>query len=165
MANALQSHWVLSARTDLVASRIVLHRRAPAHPATGIHSASSRERWTGCKHAGLSRQPMLCRAVAAAEPAQQQLDVTKMAPLGDRLLVKPQEEAKTTSGGLLLSSGTTKPIQEALIGVVLAVGEDVDINVKVGSKVLFSKYSSSDVKVPDGDVSFVAQKSILATLS
>ena len=72
---------------------------------------------------------------------------------------------QTTRGGLLLSSGATKPIQEALIGEVLAVGEDVDIDVKVGTKVLFSKYSSSDVKVPDGDVSFVAQKSILATLS
>lgn len=72
---------------------------------------------------------------------------------------------QTTKGGLLLSSGATKPIQEALIGEVLAVGEDVDIDVKVGSKVLFSKYSSSDVKVPGGDVSFVAQKSILATLS
>lgn len=72
---------------------------------------------------------------------------------------------QTTSGGLLLSSGTTKPIQEALIGEVLSVGEDVDIDVKVGSKVLFSKYSSSDVKSANGDVSFVAQKSILATLS
>ena len=149
----------------------------------------------------------------------------QMSPLGDRLLVKPEEEAQvricldfmssscinmcshqsavmqraflsassavepfaaacllllcprskitainvifvqTTSGGLLLSSGTTKPIQEALIGEVLAVGEDVDIDVKVGSKVLFSKYSSSDVKSANGDVSFVAQKSILATLS
>lgn len=72
---------------------------------------------------------------------------------------------QTTSGGLLLSSGATKPIQEALIGEVLAVGEDVDIDVKIGSKVLFSKYSSSDVKSANGDVSFVAQKSILATLS
>lgn len=39
------------------------------------------------------------------------------------------------------------------------------VDIKVGSKVVFSKYSSSDVKVPDGDVSFVAEKSILATLS
>lgn len=72
---------------------------------------------------------------------------------------------QTTSGGLLLSSGTTKPIQEALIGEILSVGEDVKIEVKVGDKVLYSKYSSSDVKVPDGEVSFVAEKSILAVLS
>lgn len=72
---------------------------------------------------------------------------------------------QTTTGGLLLTVTQTKTIQEALIGTVLAVGEDVDVGVKVGSTVLFSKYSSSDVKVPDGEVCFVAQKSILATLS
>lgn len=72
---------------------------------------------------------------------------------------------QVTSGGLLLSSGATKPIQEAIIGEILAVGEDVKIDVKVGNKVLYSKYSSSDVKIPDGEVSFVAEKSILATLS
>lgn len=72
---------------------------------------------------------------------------------------------QTTSGGLLLSSGATKPIQEALIGEILSVGEDVKIDVKVGNKVLYSKYASSDVKIPDGEVSFVAEKSILAILS
>ena len=70
-----------------------------------------------------------------------------------------------TAGGLFLSSGATKAIQEALIGEVLAVGEDVKVEVKKGSKVIFSKYSSTDVKVPGGDVSFVSEKSILATLS
>ena len=70
-----------------------------------------------------------------------------------------------TQGGLFLSSGATKAIQEALIGEVLAIGEDVKIEVKKGSKVVFSKYASSDVKVPGGDVSFVSEKSILATLS
>ena len=72
---------------------------------------------------------------------------------------------QTTSGGLFLSSGTTKPIHDALIGEVLAVGEDVKIEAKVGSKVLYSKYSSTDVKSSNGSVSFVSQKSILATLS
>ena len=48
---------------------------------------------------------------------------------------------------------------------VLAVGDEVDIGVATGDKVLFSKYSSSDVEVPDGEVCFVAQKSVLAKLS
>lgn len=72
---------------------------------------------------------------------------------------------QTTPGGLLLTSGTTQPIQEAVIGKVLSVGEDVELEVKAGDQVIFSKYSSSDVKTPDGDICFVAQKSILAKLS
>ena len=72
---------------------------------------------------------------------------------------------QTTAGGLLLAGGTTQPIQEAVMGKVLAVGEDVEIAVKAGDQVIFSKYSSTDVKAPDGDVCFVASKSILATLS
>ena len=70
-----------------------------------------------------------------------------------------------TEGGLLLTGGTTQSIQEAVVGKVLAVGEEAEISVKVGDIVLFSKYSTTDVKVPDGEVCFVAQKSILATLS
>lgn len=72
---------------------------------------------------------------------------------------------QVTEGGLLLTGGATKAIQEAIIGKVLAKGLDVDIEVNVGDSVLFSKYSTSDVKVPDGEVMFVAQKSVLAVLS
>lgn len=65
----------------------------------------------------------------------------------------------------MLTSGATKTISDAVIGKVLAKGEDVDIAVNVGDTVIFQKYSSSDVKVPDGDIIFVAQKSVLAVLS
>lgn len=67
-----------------------------------------------------------------------------------------------------MASKTTSPamgIQDAVIGQVVAVGSEVDIAVKKGDKVLYTKYSTSDISVPDGDVTFVAQKSILATLS
>lgn len=56
-------------------------------------------------------------------------------------------------------------MQDAVIGEVLAVGSEVDVKVKKGDKVLFAKYSTSDVEVPDGQVTFVAQKSVLAVLS
>ena len=65
----------------------------------------------------------------------------------------------------MLTSGATKTISDAVIGQVLAKGEDVDIGVNVGDKVIFQKYSSSDVKVPNGEIVFVAQKSVLAVLS
>ena len=72
---------------------------------------------------------------------------------------------QVTEGGLMLTTGATKTISDAVIGKVLAKGEDVDIAVDVGNKVIFTKYSSSDVKVPNGEIVFVAQKSVLAVLS
>lgn len=72
---------------------------------------------------------------------------------------------QVTEGGLMLTTGATKTISDAIIGKVLAKGEDVDIAVDVGNKVIFTKYSSSDVKVPEGEIVFVAQKSVLAVLS
>ena len=74
---------------------------------------------------------------------------------------RPQE----SEGGVLLTSGSSQTMQDAAVGKVLAKGEDVDISVNVGDTVLFSKYSTSDVKVPDGEVIFAAQKSVLAVLS
>ena len=59
----------------------------------------------------------------------------------------------------------TRPFARPHAPAVLAVGEEVDIGVAKGDRVLFSKYSSSDVEVPDGEVCFVAQKSVLAKLS
>ncbi|KAK9842524.1 hypothetical protein WJX81_004303 [Elliptochloris bilobata] len=110
---------------------------------------------------------MSCAAVAvAAEASSQPLDLSKMEPLGDRVLVKPFEAQKVSAGGVLLAGGTTDAMADALLGEVLAVGSEVDVGVAAGDSVIFSKYSSSDVKLPaGGEVCFVAQKSILATLS
>ncbi|KAK9808417.1 hypothetical protein WJX73_002475 [Symbiochloris irregularis] len=120
-----------------------------------------------CSTAPRRRQQSVSVRAAAAAPAKErvQLDISKMAPLGDRLLVQPEGNKDRTEGGLLLTAGTTQPIQDAVVGKVLAVGEEVELDVKVGDNVLFSKYSTTDVKVPDGEVCFVAQKSVLATLT
>ncbi len=74
---------------------------------------------------------------------------------------------QTTESGLIVSSQSSGSagLQDAVIGEVVAVGKEVDIAVKAGDRILYSKYSTSDISVPDGDVTFVAQKSILATLS
>ena len=79
-----------------------------------------------------------------------------------------QLSMQTSESGLIISSKTSNPamgLQDAVIGEVVAVGSEVDIAVKAGDKVLYTKYSTSDISVPDGDVTFVAQKSVLATLS
>lgn len=65
----------------------------------------------------------------------------------------------------MLTSPQTPRMDDAIIGTILAVGDEVDVGVNAGDMVLFTKYGSSDMEVPDGQVSFVAQKSILAKLS
>ena len=79
----------------------------------------------------------------------------KIRPLHDRVVVKRSEEERTTASGIVLpDSATEKPDQ----GVVIAVGNGkkddsgkaIALDVKVGDKVLFSKYGHQTVKV-DGE--------------
>jgi chaperonin GroES len=79
---------------------------------------------------------------------QTQGDLMKLRPLADRVIVKRVEnETKTASGIVIPDSAAEKPDQ----GEVLAVGPGKKaMNVKVGDKVLFGKYSGQTVKV-DGD--------------
>jgi chaperonin GroES len=88
-----------------------------------------------------------------------------MAPLGDRLLIRPRPKDTQTAGGVLLTSGATEQLQDAVVGTVLAKGAGVEAEVEAGDTVLFLKYSSADVEAPDGDICFVAEKSVLAKLS
>lgn len=88
-----------------------------------------------------------------------------MAPLGDRLLIKPRAKDQKTRGGVLLPESAQRPGMEALVGTVVAVGEEAGLDVEAGDTVLFNKYGSSDVDVPKGQVSFVQARSILAKLS
>jgi len=80
---------------------------------------------------------------------------TKLIPLGDRLLVERLEAEEKTAGGIVLpDTAKEKPIQ----GKVVAVGEGrrteegklIPMQVKKGDKILFGKYSGTEVKL-DGD--------------
>lgn len=96
------------------------------------------------------------------------LDVIKMSPLGDRVLVRPQKKEEKSAGGVILTAGaggSTGMADGVLTGTVVSVGEDVDVGLAAGDMVLFTKYGSSDIDTDEGSVSFVAQKSILAKLS
>ena len=65
-------------------------------------------------------------------------------PLGMRVLVRPvEQEAKTASGLILPDSAKEKP----QIGEIIAVGSDEEIVVKVGQKVLFPKYTGTEIKI------------------
>ncbi len=79
----------------------------------------------------------------------------KIRPLHDRVLAKRVEEEKTSAGGIVIpDSATEKPIEGEVIAVgngkILDNGEVRALEVKAGDKVLFGKYSGTEVKV-DGE--------------
>ncbi len=72
----------------------------------------------------------------------------KIRPLGTRVLIRPEEEELRTKSGILLPETAKEKPQ---MGVVIAIGdEEEDIKVKVGQKVLFPKYTGTEIKI-DGE--------------
>jgi chaperonin GroES len=93
----------------------------------------------------------------------------KIRPLHDRILVKRLEEENKTSGGLFIpDSAKEKPIQAKVIAVGAGKrdkdGKIIPLDVKAGDKVLFSKYSGSEIKI-DGDEHLILREDdLLAVL-
>ena len=92
----------------------------------------------------------------------------KIRPLGDRVVIKNVEAEETTKSGLLLA-GTAK--EKPQMAVVLAVGpggnvdgKEVTMQVKVGQKVIYSKYAGTEVKLDGQEVIIVRQSDILAVV-
>ncbi|MBV1961470.1 MAG: co-chaperone GroES [Immundisolibacteraceae bacterium] len=90
-------------------------------------------------------------------------------PLHDRVVVRRQEEEKTTPGGILLpDSASEKPAEGEVIacgnGKILDNGEIRPLDVKPGDKVLFGKYSGSDVKVGDDELLVMREDDILCII-
>ena len=87
-------------------------------------------------------------------------------PLADRVVIKTVEAEETTKSGIILA-GTAK--EKPQVAEVVAVGpggnvegKDITMIVKVGDKVLTSKYSGTEVKVDGEEYSIVRQSDILA---
>ena len=92
----------------------------------------------------------------------------KIRPLFDRIVVEPVEaEEKTKSGIVLLAKDQEKPQMAKVISVGPGGnvdGKDVVIQVKVGDKVLCSKYAGSEFKVDGKDVTIMRQSDVLAVI-
>ena len=90
----------------------------------------------------------------------------KLKPLADRMILKMLEAEETTKGGIILTSAAKEKPE---IAEVLAVGpggnvdgKEVVMTVKVGDKVVTSKYSGTQVKVDGEELTIVRQSDILA---
>ena len=87
-------------------------------------------------------------------------------PLADRVIIKQVEAEETTKGGIILTSGAQeKPQMYEVIEVGPGGnvdGSDVVMVVKKGDKVITGKYSGTDVKIDDVEMTIVKQSDILA---
>ena len=97
------------------------------------------------------------------------MDVKKIRPLGDRILVKPLEEEEKTRGGIVLPDTISK--EKPQLGKVLALGpgrtndegKTFPLPFKIGDMVVYAKYSGTDLKDDeDEDYLLLSEKDILA---
>jgi chaperonin GroES len=83
----------------------------------------------------------------------------KIKPLGDRVLVKLVEMETKTAGGILIPQTAQEKTQE---GIVVAVGDDEAIKVKVNDRVIYDKYAGTTIKVGGEEQLVLKNADILA---
>ncbi len=91
----------------------------------------------------------------------------KIRPLHDRIIVKRWEEEKTSPGGIVIpDSAAEKPVKGEVVAVgngkILESGEVRALDLKVGDKILFGKYSGTEVKVDGEDLVVMREDDIMA---
>jgi len=93
----------------------------------------------------------------------------KIRPLGDRVLVKRIEEEEKTKGGIIIPDTAKEKPQEGRViavgnGKVLETGKLVPLEVTTGDRILFSKYSGSDIKLDSEEHLIVRESDILGVI-
>ena len=90
----------------------------------------------------------------------------KLVPLNDRVVLKKCEAEETTKSGIILTSASQEKPQEAEVVAVgpggVVDGKEVTMQVKVGDKVIYSKYAGNQVKLEGVEYIIVRQDDILA---
>ncbi|GMQ56453.1 co-chaperone GroES [Vallitalea sediminicola] len=90
----------------------------------------------------------------------------KLVPLGDRVVIKQLEAEQVTKSGIVLPTGAKEKPQEAEVVAVgpggMVEGKEVKMEVKVGDKIIYSKYAGTEVKLDENDYIIVKQSDILA---
>jgi len=93
----------------------------------------------------------------------------KIKPLGDRVLIKPSEEKEKTKGGIVLPDTAKEKPQE---GEIVAVGEGrrtedgktIPLTLKVGDRVLYGKYSGTEITVDGEEYLIMREEDVLAII-
>ena len=93
----------------------------------------------------------------------------KIRPLHDRVIIRRMEEERTSPGGIVIpDSATEKPIKGEVIAVsngkLLDSGEIRGLDLKAGDKVLFGKYSGTEVKVDGEELLVLKEDDVMAVI-
>ena len=93
----------------------------------------------------------------------------KVRPLHDRLLVRRVEEEEQIKGGIIIPDSAKEKPQEGEVvaigsGKVLDSGDRQKMDVKVGDKILFGKYSGTDIRVDDEEMLILREDEVLAVI-
>ena len=93
----------------------------------------------------------------------------KIRPLHDRVIVRRMEEERTSPGGIVIpDSAAEKPIRGEVMAVgngkILESGEVRPLDVKVGDRVLFGKYSGTEVKVEGEELLVMREEDIMGVI-
>ena len=93
----------------------------------------------------------------------------KIRPLHDRLLVERLEEKEVRKGGIIIPDTAKEKPQEGKViavgnGKVTEDGKKIPLDVKAGDKILFGKYSGSEVKLDDKEYLILREEDVLAIL-
>jgi chaperonin GroES len=94
----------------------------------------------------------------------------KVRPLHDRIVVRRIEEKETAKGGIIIPDTAKEKPQEGEVlavgnGKILDNGTKVAMDVKVGDKILFGKYSGTEIKIDGEDVLILREDEVLAVLA
>jgi chaperonin GroES len=91
-----------------------------------------------------------------------------LTPLHDRVIVKRIEEKETVRGGIIIpDSAKEKPMEGEIIAVGSGKrekGETIPLDVKPGDRVLFGKYSGTEIKIEDEEYLILREEEILAKI-
>ena len=93
----------------------------------------------------------------------------KIRPLHDRILVKREEEKEVKKGGIIIPDTAKEEPQEGKVvavggGKVNEDGKKIPLDVKAGDKILFGKYSGSEVKLDDEEYLILREEDVLAII-
>ena len=93
----------------------------------------------------------------------------KVRPLGDRVLVKPLEVEEKKKGGIIIPDTAKEKPQEGKViavgkGKITEEGKVLPLDVKVGNRILFGKYSGNEIKIDDEDYLIVKEEDILGII-
>lgn len=92
----------------------------------------------------------------------------KLVPLGDRVVIKALVAEETTKSGIVLPGQAKEKPQQAEVVAVgpggMVDGKEIAMQVKVGDKIIYSKYSGTEVKLEEDDLIIVRQSDILAVI-